>query len=174
MKITNFEFKVRTKNLDALEQQLIELNPSFIGEDHQTDTYYNLPKGRLKLREGNIENALIYYERENIADAKLSDVLLYQHLPAQSLKDILAKLFGVKIIVDKKRRIYCINNVKFHFDTVKKLGTFPEVEAIDNTGETNMETLEAQCDHYFSFFKLDTSDYINCSYSDLLLSCKRT
>ena len=174
MKITNFEFKVRTEDLDALEQRLIELNPSFIGEDYQTDTYYNLPKGRLKLREGNIENALIYYERENVADAKLSDVLLYQHLPAQSLKDILAKLFVVEIIVDKKRRIYFKNNVKFHFDTVNELGTFMEVEAIDETGETGWQKLKAQCDHYFSFFKLDTSDYINCSYSDLLLRYKGT
>jgi adenylate cyclase class 2 len=77
----NFEFKARTNNLDFLEKKLLELNPKYIGQDKQTDTYFNVAKGRLKLREGNIENALIYYERQNVANAKQSNVLLYQHQP---------------------------------------------------------------------------------------------
>jgi adenylate cyclase class IV len=56
----NFEFKASTENLGLLEQILVGLNPIFIGEDHQIDTYFNTNIGRLKMREGNIENALIY------------------------------------------------------------------------------------------------------------------
>jgi len=169
MKITNFEFKVTAKDINKSEQKLLELKPFFKGEDEQVDTYYNIPKGRLKLREGKIENALIYYDRKNTADAKQSDVLLYKHQPQQSLKDILSLLFGVKVIVEKKRKIYFIDNVKFHFDTVKNLGTFIEVEAIDETDEIGIQKLKKQCDKYFSFFGLNDSDYVNCSYSDLLL-----
>ena len=33
--------------------------------------------------------------------------------------------------MDKKREIYFIHNVKFHIDNVKNLGTFIEIEAID-------------------------------------------
>jgi adenylate cyclase class IV len=65
----NFEFKARTDNLDFFEEKLQSLNPLFIGEDHQKDTYFNVTKGRLKLREGTIENALIHYKRNNTADA---------------------------------------------------------------------------------------------------------
>ena len=165
----NFEFKARTKDLHALEKKLLELNPNYIGEDNQTDTYFNVAKGRLKLREGNIENSLIYYERQNIADAKQSDVLLYQHQPDKSLKDILIKLHGIKVVVNKIRKIYFIENVKFHFDTIDELGTFVEVEAIDNTGDIGIEKLKEQCNKYADLFEVKSADYISISYSDMIL-----
>ncbi len=165
----NFEFKARAHDLKALESKLLELNPIFIGEDHQVDTYFNVPKGRLKLREGNIENSLIYYERQNIADAKQSDILLYQHPADPSLKDILIKVHGVKVVVTKSRKIYFIENVKFHFDTIAELGTFVEVEAIDSTGDIGIETLKEQCKKYADFFEIKSSDFISLSYSDLIL-----
>jgi adenylate cyclase class 2 len=168
MKITNYEFKARATDLTELEQKLKKLNPIFKGEDHQTDTYFTVPEGRLKLREGNIENALIYYERENSLGAKQSSVLLYKHNPDKSLKEILTKLFGIKIIVDKRRRIYFIDNVKFHFDIVEGLGTFIEVEAIDSTGNIGVESLKGQCEKYFDYFGLKESDFVDKSYSDLL------
>src|SRR5690606_8351285 len=112
----NFEFKARASDIAALEQKLLELNPIYIGEDLQVDTYFNVEKGRLKLREGTIENSLIYYERSNIAGAKQSDVLLYPHTPEKVLKDILTKAHGILVIVHKTRSIYFIDNVKFHFD----------------------------------------------------------
>ncbi len=169
MKILNFEFKAISNDLDKLEQKLLELGPLFIGEDYQTDTYFKVNEGRLKLREGKIENALIYYERANSKGAKQSDVLLYKHTPDKALKNILIKLHGIKITVDKRRKIYFIENVKFHFDKVKELGTFVEVEAIDNTGEIGLDKLKKQCDFYFQFFELKKEDYIDNSYSDLLI-----
>lgn len=170
----NFEFKARAKNLDALEKKLLQLNPEYIGEDNQTDTYFNVTKGRLKLREGNIENALIYYERQNTAIAKQSDVLLYQHQPDESLKDILTKLHGIKVVVKKVRKIYFIENVKFHFDTIDELGTFVEVEAIDNSGNIGsdsyrIEKLKEQCNQYADLFEIKSEDYVSISHSDMIL-----
>ena len=173
MTILNFEFKAGTNNLVGLEKKLLELNPVFIGEDHQTDTYFNVPTGRLKLREGNIENSLIYYERQNTAGAKQSDVLLYKHAPDKTLKDILVRTHGVKVIVEKTRKIYFMDTVKFHFDTIVGLGTFIEVEAIDNTGEIGIEQLKEQCDKYARFFEINDSDYIALSYSDLIMEKQR-
>ena len=173
MKLHNYEFKARAEDLNRLEQKLLELNPVFKGEDHQIDTYFNVPAGRLKLREGNIENALIYYERPDIADSKQSDIILYRHQPESSLKEILTRVNGIKVIVDKRRKIYFIENVKFHFDTVIELGTFIEVEAIDETALMDMEKLKEQCRYYFSYFELNDSDYINKSYSDLILEKKK-
>lgn len=170
MNILNFEFKARTEKLAELEEKLSELNPKFIGEDHQIDTYFKVEKGRLKLREGNIENSLIHYERENTADAKSSKILLYQHSPNQTLKDILVKTLGVKVVVDKLRRIYFIENVKFHFDKLEGLGTFIEVEAIDKDGSIGLEKLQSQCRKYADFFGIKDEDYVSESYSDLIIN----
>lgn len=172
MPVINIEFKARTTDLDKLEKKLLQLGPVFIGEDNQTDTYFNVIKGRLKLREGNIENSLIYYERQNAAGAKQSDVLLYPHDPDNALKEILLKLHGIKVIVEKKRRIYFMGNVKFHFDTITELGTFIEVEAIDNNGNSGIEKLKAQANKYAEFFNIKSTDYIALSYSDLILESR--
>ncbi len=164
-----FEFKARIDNWLHLEKKLLTLNPVFKGADVQVDTYFNVPGGRLKLREGAIENALIYYQRSNVARAKASDVVLYPHKPENALKEILDKALGIKIIIKKTRKIYFIDNVKFHFDDVENLGNFIEVEAIDNDGSIGMEKLEKQCKYFISFFEVKEEDFIAESYSDLLL-----
>jgi adenylate cyclase, class 2 len=157
--VKNVEFKAKVNEIESYEQKLLTLQPIFIGLDHQVDTYFNASYGRLKLREGNIENALIQYNRENIAGSKQSDVILYQHQPDPALKKILTLQMGVKMIVDKKRKIYFVDNVKFHFDVVEGLGTFLEVEAID---------LRSQCDYYKEFFELKDADMLEGSYSDMV------
>ena len=164
----NFEFKAKVQNLKKLQQKFLQLNPIFIGEDHQVDTYFNVEKGRLKLREGNIENALIYYERSNTADAKQSDILLYKHTQDTHLKDILTKVHGIKAVVSKSRKIYFIENVKFHFDSLPQLGDFLEVEAIDTDNSIGIEKLKYQCDYYAHFFEIGQEDYLSESYSDLI------
>jgi len=172
MNIKNYEFKAKVNELESLEQKLLSLNPVFQGLDHQMDTYFNAAIGRLKLREGNIENSLINYDRENVQGAKESHIVLYQHAPSKALKEILTRQLGIKVIVDKKRKIYFIDNVKFHFDLVDNLGTFIEVEAIDSKNEFTIEQLKKQCDYYFDFFNLEQEDLIDQSYSDLLMNLK--
>jgi adenylate cyclase, class 2 len=165
----NFEFKAKTNQLSILEEKLKTLQPKFIGQDHQIDTYFKTDNGRLKLREGNIENALIHYNRTNTANAKQSDVTLYTPSNSTILKQLLTKSNGIKIIVDKQRRIYFIDNVKFHFDEVKNLGTFIEVEAIDHDGSIGIEKLKQQCNYFIEFFEIQPQDFIENSYSDLLM-----
>ena len=165
----NFEFKARCSDIEKAETILQQQQPLFIGTDHQTDTYFNVSKGRLKLREGNIENALIYYERNNTPGVKLSNVLLYQHLPDKMLKAILTISLGVKTVVEKVRKIYFIDNVKFHFDKVKGLGSFLEVEAIDKNGTIGVVKLKKQCENYFRLLEIQPENFIALSYSDMLL-----
>ena len=165
----NFEFKAKASNLEELEIRLLKLDPLFVGEDKQTDTYFNVQTGRLKLREGNIENSLIYYERSDTAGAKQSDVLLYQHPADKNLKEILSKVHGIFVVVSKIRRIYFVDNVKIHFDKVDGLGTFLEVEAIDKSGNMDIQFLRGQCSTYASLFDIKEDEYISHSYSDMIL-----
>ena len=168
----NFEFKARCKDFTAQEQLVLQEQPRFVGVDRQIDTYFNVHSGRLKLREGNIENALIHYLRTNTVGAKQSDVTLYRHNPDPSLKEALAKALGIKVVVDKTRKIYFIDNIKFHFDEVKDLGTFIEVEAIDYDGTRGVDQLKAQCQFWSDRFGINSDDFIAESYSDLLLAKK--
>jgi len=132
------------------------------------DTYFNITNGRLKLREGTIENSLIHYYRINNKGIKKSEVTLYQHEPDKNLKDVLTKALGIKTIVDKERKIYFIDNVKFHFDLVSELGAFIEVEAIDKEGSIGMDKLKEQCNYYIELFDITQDQFIAESYSDLL------
>ena len=95
-------------------------------------------------------------------------MLLYQHHPDPALKAILIKTHGIRIIVEKWRKIYFIDNVKFHFDSVPGLGTFVEVEAIDRTGEIGIDKLKVDCEKYAALFNIQPSDYISTSYSDMI------
>jgi adenylate cyclase class 2 len=165
----NYEFKAKTDRLEELEKLLSTRNPVFCGEDRQTDTYFNVQHGRLKLREGNIENALIHYHRSDLAGAKQSDVVLYQHKPDKDLKQALAAALGVKVVVEKTRKIYFVGNVKIHFDKVGVLGSFVEVEAIDKDGSRKIEALKEQCKEFSELFGIKESDYVAESYSDLIL-----
>lgn len=168
----NFELKARHKNIGEAEAILQQQHPLFIGEDHQIDTYFNAANGRLKLRESSIEQALIFYERTNAAAAKQSNVILYQHQPDVSLKTILEASVGVKTVVNKNRKIYFIDNVKFHFDKVEGLGEFLEIEAIDKDGTLGIEKIKAQCQYYQHLLQVRPEDVIAESYSDMLLAKK--
>jgi adenylate cyclase, class 2 len=170
MGIVNIEFKAKVNDIESLEAKLISLNPRYVGEDNQKDSYYDVNVGRLKLREGNIENALIWYNRENISGVKQSDILLYKHAPDEALKSILEKIHGIKVIVDKKRKIYFVDNVKIHFDRVEGLGTFIEVEAIDTDETIGIDKLKVQCDFYISFFCITKEQFVRVSYSDMILA----
>jgi len=81
MNWVNVEIKASCSDIDKVEKLLHELQADYKGEDHQIDTYFNSPNGRLKLREGNIENALIHYYRGNQSEPKVSDVTYHKPTP---------------------------------------------------------------------------------------------
>ena len=59
--------------------------------------------------------------------------------------------------------------MKFHLDRVEGLGTFVEIEAIDQDGTLGEATLRVQCAHYLALLDLSEPDLVRGSYSDLLL-----
>jgi adenylate cyclase class 2 len=164
------EFKARCSNHARLREILNQKNARFVGEDHQIDTYFRVPRGRLKLREGDIENALVFYDRPNQAGPKQSDVSL-SAVPADSdVRGVLSKALGILVAVEKRREIYFVENVKIHLDRVEGLGEFVEVEAIGSANE--IQRLRAQCDAFLREFDVKPEDSVEESYSDLLLNQK--
>ena len=169
MSFLNVEIKARCGEPAFIRKYLLSHRAELKGTDAQTDTYFNVTSGRLKLREGNIENNLIYYERNNQAGPKHSTFHLVKIEDAAQLKEVLTKSIGVKTIVKKKREIYYIANVKFHIDEVPGLGSFVEIEAGNILADLSQEELKAQCDFYMNELGINEEDLVNVSYSDMPL-----
>jgi predicted adenylyl cyclase CyaB len=169
MSFLNIEIKARCHNADLIRNYLSAHHAEFKGTDRQTDTYFQVANGRLKLREGNIENNLILYERENQAGPKSSHFNLVKVLDAEGLKNVLATSVGIKVIVRKMREIYYIENVKFHIDEVPGLGFFVEIEAGNIIGNRTAVELRQQCDFYLRAFEIKQEDLVDISYSDMVM-----
>ena len=164
------EIKATYSDPLALENALIANGADYKGLDHQVDTYFIVPEGRLKLRQGSIENTLIYYNRQEYNGVKSSAVkfVRLQADQVEGIKSVLKSIHDILVVVDKQRKIYFIDNVKFHIDQVKELGAFVEVEAIGEKGQ-DYETLSDQCKYYMDKFEIKEADCLDVSYSDLLL-----
>ena len=169
----NVEIKAHCTNPQRIRDLLRERHAEFRGTDRQIDTYFSIVYGRLKLREGRIENALIHYQRDNQPHPKQSDVILCPLAPGSPVKDVLAAALGVLVVVAKQREIYFIENVKFHLDLVDGLGSFVEIEAIDLDGTRGKAALLAQCQSFLQLFEIPPHDLVAESYSDLLLARQR-
>ena len=172
MSVQIVEIKAKTDRLDELRSIILSQNARTVGTDHQVDTYYVVPKGRLKLRHGPIENTLIFYQRADTAAAKTSEVELYKSEDLASLKPLLDAAFDQLVTVRKRREIFFIENVKLHLDIVEGLGTFVEIEAIDESGTIDVTTLNAQCTRLMQLLDIRPDDLQTHSYSDMLLQNK--
>ena len=173
MPFLNVEIKAKCDDPTFIRDYLIKNGADFKGADEQTDTYFNVTNGRLKLREGAIENNLIFYERENKAGPKNSHFNLVKIEEAKGLKEVLVRSIGIKVIVVKRREIYYIKNVKFHIDEVPRLGSFIEIEAGSVVADLSEEQLSEQCNFYLNEFGINPEDLVEESYSDMLMKLEK-
>ena len=169
MPFLNVEIKARCNDPEKIRRYLLDHNAEFKGVDEQTDTYFDVTNGRLKLREGNIENNLVLYERDDQHGPKKSRFHLVKIEDAKGLREVLTKSNGIKTVVKKKREIYYIGNVKFHIDEVPGLGSFAEIEAGNVTANISQDELQRQCAFYMRELEIDPEDLIENSYSDMLM-----
>lgn len=165
------EFKARVPDLAPARAWLQAQQARLQGTDEQTDTYFSIPTGRLKLRQGPIENSLIQYNRPEQQGLKYSTVTmtLLDAATAASLRLPLTAALPVLVVVRKTREIWWIGNVKIHLDTVDGLGTFVEVEAIDFDGSLGLDHLTQQAADARAALAISDDALVAASYSDLLI-----
>jgi predicted adenylyl cyclase CyaB len=164
----NVEIKAYCRKVEQARNTLLAAGALAKGIDNQKDTYFNCTNSRLKMRQGDIENALFFYSRPNEAGPKYSQVSLAEVINGARLEEVLEVALGVLKIVEKRREIYSIDNVKFHIDEVPGLGTFVEIEAIDSDGSLGREYLLKQCRDYCLLLHIRSDDLVEGSYSDML------
>jgi predicted adenylyl cyclase CyaB len=152
-----------------VEAFLLSANARFAGTDHQTDIYFNCPNGRLKLRMGNIENNLIFYNRPDEKGPKQSTFQLVPVANGALMQQLLTTALGVRATVEKKRRIYFLDNIKVHLDELEGLGYFVEIEAgnLNHPSKTAAE-LHQQCTQLMQDMGIEQHHLIHKSYGDMV------
>ena len=141
----DYTIKARITSTQLMETKLAQLNSKFMGVDHQTDTYFRVEKGKLKHRQGTIENLITHYERTHEGDAEKTKVYRYDVNPSQEEIQKLKNTHQQIGIVQKQRKIYFVDNVKIHLDKTANGDEFIELEAIDRENQFTSEELKQQC-----------------------------
>lgn len=166
-RMRNIELKARLRDLVSAGAVCRRVGATYQREVRQTDTYFNVPSGRLKLRQnvpGNSE--LIFYRRADVPNSRSSD---YQIVPASpELARLLSDALDVCTVVKKLRTLWLWHNVRIHLDHVEHLGTFIEFEAVlddaHDDADGHRKILELR-----HAFHIPESDFVSRSYRELLL-----
>lgn len=166
----NIEFKAKCHDPDHVRAVLRGMRATLKGVDHQTDTYFDVPSGRMKLRDGNVERNLIYYRRDDASSPKRSDVWLAPCSEPEPLLRLLTAALGVRCVVEKRREIYFHGQTKIHIDEVPGLGNFVEVEVIADAEENDEEGMRTKCNAWMELLGVAAEDLVSTSYSDMLQS----
>jgi adenylate cyclase, class 2 len=164
----NVELKAQDPDPVRSLQTSLALGAADQGWLQQLDTYFNVPRGRLKLREQDAAAELIYYERSDEAIERESNYRIVPIHDADGLKDVLTAALGILVAVEKARRLLLWRNVRIHLDEVPGLGSFIELEAVakpdsDLSGEySNVAKLREALD-------IGDERIVAAGYSDELL-----
>jgi homotetrameric cytidine deaminase len=138
----------------------------------QRDTYFRVPRGRLKLREEEPGGAtLIAYERPDAAAERVSDYRLVPVSEPGALREALAAVNGVLAVVDKRRHLLMWDTVRIHLDGVSGLGTFVELEAVAEPG-SDLSRERAQVAQLRELLDIRDDALREGSYADALLAAR--
>ncbi len=161
----NLELKARVSPGANAAARAESAGALFQGVLRQTDTYFDVRSGRLKLRQEDGSGAdLIYYERN---EERLERWSQYWRIPQGdplAILEALTKALGVLQVVRKERRLYAYRGARIHCDTVEGLGDFLEFE-IPFAGKSEAEALMRELRAIFGIREEEIERH---SYLDLL------
>ena len=166
----NIEIKARVSEavlceIDARACARSDREPVFV---QQTDTFYNVPRGRLKLRRVRNGSAeLISYDRSDEQGPKLSDYVLSPCVKPESLHAVLERNLGVRGTVEKTRRIVMVGQTRVHLDRVNGLGSFVELEVVLRDDQSPADG-QVIADRLIAELGIGSDELIDVSYIDLV------
>ncbi len=163
----NLEIKVPVKNLSKLIKIVESEGGKLIYSSKQIDVYYKLASGRLKVRNSSKgEKSVIFYKRVEDGSERWSD---FEVIPVQNPEEWI-KFFDNflerLVTVNKHRTLYHLKNTRIHFDKVKGLGNFVELETKVINGK---KSAKREFSELIKLLDLNPEEQILKSYSDLIL-----
>lgn len=164
----NIEIKARVRQPIRLRELALERGESKV-ELEQEDIFFNVSKGRLKLRTVNGQGELIYYERPEQTGPKLSRYRVVPVSNRSALAELLGEALGLRAMVKKRRTVIMVGQTRVHLDHVEELGHFMELEVV-LTEEQSEDDGIAVAHDLIQSLEISHNDLIDCAYVDLLES----
>jgi adenylate cyclase class IV len=165
--LINLEIKIPVDDLDGLRLLAGKAGATFRGTLRQTDTFFEVTRGLLKLRV--IEGAqaeLISYERPETPGSRVSSYTVYPTGDPDLLHDVLSRCLKRGVRVRKRRDLWMWGGTRIHLDDVEALGTFVELETEGNT--RSHEAMKEEHEQVMAFLKLDRNRAVPGSYAGML------
>ncbi len=165
----NVEIKARVVDPVAFREAVAKLTSSPGQIIHQTDTFFTVPQGRLKLRDfGDGHGELIRYQRPNASGPKISDYSISRTEDPDGLGKLLAAALPVLGVVIKERTLFLAGRTRIHFDDVQGLGWFMELEVVLADGDSPEEG-ETEAHRLMNALGINQDDLVQGAYLDLLV-----
>ena len=165
---SNIEIKVRVRDFEQIRLRAEELSDTPVQVIPQEDIFFNVEKGRLKLRIlAPDQSQLIYYTRPDQQGPKRSDYHISRSPDPQNLKRVLELAYGIRGIVRKTRYLYLVAQTRIHLDDVEGLGQFMELEVVLEQGQGDAEGQKI-AEELMSALGVERGDLIDGAYMDLL------
>jgi len=134
----------------------------------QEDTFFNVEKGRLKLRILAPDNAqLIFYTRPDQEGPKRSDYHIALTSDPENLKRVLELAYGIRGVVKKTRYLYLVGQTRVHLDDVEGLGQFMELEVVMREGQSDAEGQKI-AEGLMTSLGVERGDLLEGAYMDLM------
>ena len=164
----NIEIKARLTEPDMIRSRVAALTSAPFELLHQIDTFFDVPHGRLKVREfADGSGELIAYHRPNQTGPKESS---YTRCPCENaalLVDTLKGVLAVTRTVVKRREVFLLGRTRVHLDDVERLGNFLELEVVLADGEP-AENGRREAEELLRTLNIDSSALVAHAYVDLL------
>ncbi len=136
----------------------------------QIDTFFNVMRGRLKLRQiGDHHGELIFYKREDCDGPRVSNYQIFPTEHPNTLRDLMTAALGIRGVVAKTRNLFWIGQTRIHLDEVDGLGRFIELEVVLRSDQVESNGSKVACE-IMNLLSICENDIIQCSYMDLLES----
>ncbi len=164
----NIEIKARARDFEGIKSRAEELSDAPVQISPQEDIFFNVVKGRLKLRILSPDQAqLIFYTRPDQEGPKRSEYHLTQSSDPVNLKRVLELAYGIRGVVRKTRYLYLVGQTRVHLDDVEGLGRFMELEVVLEEGQSDAEGQNV-AEQLMSALGVERGDLIDGAYMDLL------
>lgn len=169
----NVEIKARVADLAALRARVAARATTPPTTLVQVDTFFPVPRGRLKLRRfEDGAGELIFYERADTDGPRTSTYTIVPCADAPALERVLAAALGVRGVVAKRRELFLIDRTRVHLDDVEGLGQFLELEVVLAEDETPAEG-ERVARRLLEALQVPGDALVAPAYIDLLLGPAR-